>query len=156
MYWQYFEDLDKIEGAETPLSLRKSFFKVETTPQGPELIPITEEDPVEVGDRIRVRVEIRVDRAMSYVHFKDLRGAGLEPVDALSGYQYQNGLGYYRSIRDASMNYFFERLPQGTWTLEYDLRANLAGDFSNGIASLQCFYAPEYSSHSPGERIVIR
>ena len=155
LYWQYFEDLDQITPAETPLSLRKQIYKVTLTPDGEKLVALSDGAQLQPGDRLRIRVEIRVDRAMSYVHFKDMRAAGLEPVEALSGYQYQGGLGYYRSIRDASMNYFFETLPQGTWTLEYDLRANLSGSYSNGIATLQCFYAPEYSSHSAGERVEV-
>ena len=155
LYWQYFEDLDRITAAETPLSLRKQLYKVENTPDGEELIALADGATLTPGDRLRIRVEIRVDRAMSYVHFKDMRAAGLEPVETLSGYEYQGGLGYYRSIRDASTNFFFETLPQGTWVLEYDLRANLPGTYSNGIATLQCFYAPEYSSHSAGVKVEV-
>lgn len=155
LYWQYFEDLDQITAAETPLSLRKQLYKVENTPDGEELIALADGATLTPGDRLRIRVEIRVDRAMSYVHFKDMRAAGLEPVETLSGYEYQGGLGYYRSIRDASTNFFFETLPQGTWVLEYDLRTNLPGTYSNGIATLQCFYAPEYSSHSAGVKVEV-
>ncbi|GAI37220.1 unnamed protein product, partial [marine sediment metagenome] len=31
-------------------------------------------------------IELRVDRDMEYVHLKDQRGSGTEPVNVLSGY----------------------------------------------------------------------
>jgi len=155
MHWQYFEDLDKITGAETPLSLRKQLYRKVMVADGPQLTEIDADTPLKPGDLLTVRVEMRVDRAMNYVHLKDMRAAGFEPVKTLSGYEWKSGLGYYRSIRDASHNFFFETLPQGTWVLEYDLRVNLPGTFSNGIATLQCFYAPEYNSHSAGMTVAV-
>jgi uncharacterized protein YfaS (alpha-2-macroglobulin family) len=155
MHWQYFEDLDRITSAETPLSLRKQLFREDWTEDGPELVEVAPGMTLAPGDRLKVRVEIRVDRQMDYVHLKDMRAAGFEPAETLSGYQYQGGLGYYRSIRDASTNFFIEHLPQGTWVLEYDLRVNLAGTYSNGIATLQCFYAPEFNSHSAGLTVTV-
>ena len=155
MHWQYFEDLDQITSAETPLSLRKQLYRKVMVADGPQLTEIDADTPLKPGDLITVRVEMRVDRAMNYVHLKDMRAAGFEPMETLSGYEYKSGLGYYRSIRDASHNFFFETLPQGTWVLEYDLRVNLPGTFSNGIATLQCFYAPEYNSHSAGMTVEV-
>ena len=86
---------------------------------------------------------------------KDMRAAGLEPVDVLSKYKYQDGLGYYQSTRDAATNFFFDRLPKGVFVFEYDLRVNNAGQFSNGITTIQCMYAPEFTSHSEGVRIEV-
>ncbi len=87
---------------------------------------------------------------------KDMRAAGFEPVDVLSEYKWQEGLGYYQSTRDAATNFFFDRLPKGNYVFEYDLRANVKGDFSNGIATIQCMYAPEFSSQSEGIRVGIK
>ncbi|MFA7361072.1 MAG: alpha-2-macroglobulin family protein [Candidatus Kapaibacterium sp.] len=153
LYWQYFEDLDKITRSETGLSIEKKLFVVEETASGEVISPIGE---LKVGDKVRVRIELRSDRAMEYVHMKDMRAAGFEPVSVLSGYKYRDGLGYYESTRDAATNFFFGYLPKGTFVFEYDLRVNLAGDFSNGITSIQCMYAPEFSSHSEGVRVVVR
>ena len=108
-----------------------------------------------IRDRLTVRVELRTDRYLDYVHMKDLRAAGLEPVQALSGYQWKGGLGYYQSIRDAAMHFFFDRIAPGTYVFEYDLKVTHAGDFSNGITSVQCMYAPEFASHSEGVRIKV-
>ena len=82
-----------------------------------------------------------------------MRAAGFEPVNVLSGYKRQDGLGYYESTRDAATNFFISYLPQGTFVFEYDLRVNNKGDFSNGITTLQNMYAPEFSSHSKGVRV---
>ncbi|MEO0585846.1 MAG: alpha-2-macroglobulin, partial [Bacteroidota bacterium] len=154
MYWQYFEDLDKITFAETPLSIKKTINQEVMTDDGPVLRAIDKAD-LKPGDKLIIRVEMRVDRAMSYVHMKDMRGAGLEPINVLSQYQYKNGLGYYESTGDAATNFFFEYLPEGTHVFEYPLRVNLPGNYSNGITTIQCMYAPEFTSHSEGVRVKI-
>ncbi|MEP7218060.1 MAG: alpha-2-macroglobulin family protein [Bacteroidota bacterium] len=156
LYWQYFEQLDRITPHRSPLAIERKLYRVNATDHGPELEPITENSPLHVGDLLRVRIEIRVDRAMEYVHLKDMRGAGLEPTESLSGYRWENGLGYYMSIRDASMNFFFGGLPKGTHVFEYSLRASNAGVYSNGISTIQSMYAPEFASHSQGDIVRIR
>jgi len=153
VYWQYFEDLDKITTSSTPLKLSKKLFVQKNTDRGPVLNPVNENDELHVGDKIKVRIELRVDRDMEYVHMKDMRASCLEPVNVLSEYKWQDGLGYYESTKDASTNFFFSYLPRGTYVFEYPLFVTHAGNFSNGITSIQCMYAPEFSSHSEGVRI---
>ncbi|APX99461.1 alpha-2-macroglobulin family protein [Lacinutrix venerupis] len=155
MYWQYFEDLDKITSAETPLKLKKKLFKKTNTDKGEVITDITKDTKLEVGDLVRVRIELRSDRAMEFVHMKDMRAAGLEPVNVLSQYKYQDGLGYYEATKDASTNFFFDYLPKGIYVFEYDLRVSNAGNMSNGITTIQSMYAPEFSSHSEGSRITV-
>ncbi|NND50989.1 MAG: alpha-2-macroglobulin, partial [Flavobacteriaceae bacterium] len=155
LYWQYFEDLDKISSAETPLKLKKKLFLKSNTDLGEELTEITSTSNLKVGDLVRVRIELRSDRAMEFVHMKDMRASGLEPINVLSEYKWQDGLGYYESTKDASTNFFFDYLPKGVFVFEYDLRVNNSGEFSNGITTIQSMYAPEFSSHSEGIRILI-
>lgn len=155
VYWQYFENLDKITPHETPLKLEKKLFIERNTPTGPVIEPVTSDNPLKVGDRVKVRIELRVERDMEYVHMKDMRAAGFEPVNVLSGYRYQGGLGYYESTRDASTNFFIGYISRGTYVFEYELKASQAGEFSNGITTIQCMYAPEFASHSEGIRVVI-
>ena len=155
LYWQYFEDLDKITSAETPLKLKKKLFKKTNTDKGEVITDITKDTKLEVGDLVRVRIELRSDRAMEFVHMKDMRAAGLEPVNVLSQYKYQDGLGYYEATKDASTNFFFDYLPKGIYVFEYDLRVSNAGNMSNGITTIQSMYAPEFSSHSEGTRITV-
>ncbi len=149
LYWQYFEDLDKITPAQTPLQLSRNIFVVTNTDQG-ELLTDIKFAKLKPGDRLRVRIELKADRPMEFLHMKDMRAAGLEPVDVLSGYRWQESLGYYQSTRDASTNFFFDYVPKGVYVFEYDLRVNNRGNFSNGIATIQSMYAPEFSSHSAG------
>lgn len=156
VYWQYFEQLDKITPAETPLKLQKELFLKQNTDRGPVITPVNSKTSLKVGDLIRVHIELRVDRDMEYVHLKDMRAAGFEPVSTLSTYKYQDGLYYYESPRDLATNFFIGYLPKGTYVFEYDLRVSQKGDFSNGVTTIQCMYAPEFSSHSQGVRVVIR
>ena len=155
VYWQYFEDLDKITPSATPLKLVKKLFVERNTDKGPVLVAIEDGATLKVGDKVKVRIELRVDRDMEYVHMKDMRAACMEPVNVLSGYQYQGGLGYYESTKDASTNFFFGWLNKGTYVFEYPLFVTHQGNFSNGITSIQCMYAPEFTSHSEGIRVSV-
>jgi TonB-dependent SusC/RagA subfamily outer membrane receptor len=155
LYWQYFEDLDKITGAETPLKLSKKVFIVTRTEGKESLTEVNGNVAVKVGDLLRIRIELKADRPMEFLHMKDMRASGLEPVDVLSEYKWQEGIGYYQSTRDASTNFFFDYVSTGVYVFEYDLRANNKGDFSNGIATIQSMYAPEFGSHSEGIRLKI-
>jgi len=155
LYWQYFEDLDKITSAETPLKLKKKLFLKTNTDKGEQISEITEATALKVGDLVRVRIELRSDRDMEFIHMKDMRAAGFEPVNVLSQYKWQDGLGYYEATKDASTNFFFDYLPKGIYVFEYDLRVNNAGNMSNGITTIQSMYAPEFSSHSEGIRVKV-
>lgn len=155
LYWQYFDDLDMITPAETPLKLTKKMFVVTNTERG-ELLTDIDKVPLKPGDLLRVRIELSTDRPMEFVHMKDMRAAGLEPIDVLSQYKWQEDLGYYQSTRDAATHFFFDYVPKGIYVFEYDLRVNNKGNFSNGITSIQSMYAPEFSSHSEGVRIEVR
>jgi len=155
VYWQYFEQLDKIEKASTELKLEKSLFLETNTQTGPIITPITEETQLKVGDKIKVVIDITTDRNLEYVHLKDMRASGLEPTNVISSYKWQGGIGYYENTRDAATNFFINYLPQGTYRFEYSLIVNIPGVFSNGITSIQCMYAPEFSAHSEGIKIKI-
>lgn len=156
MYWQYFEQLDKITAAETNLKLEKQLFIEKQTDQGKKLYAITNQNQLKLGDKITVRIVLTTDRDMDYVHLKDMRAAALEPTQVFSTYRWQDGLGYYQSTKDASTNFFIDHLPKGKYVFEYTLIVSQVGDFSNGITSIQCMYAPEFSSHSEGIRIQVK
>ena len=156
LYWQYFEELDKVTPAATPLSLERQLYRETRTAAGPQLERLTPATPLRVGDALVVRLVLRTDRALEYVHLKDQRAAGLEPINQRSGYQYQNGLGYYESPRDAATNFFLSEVPRGTHVFEYRLRASQAGNFSGGLSQAQCLYAPEFGATSAGVRLEIK
>ena len=106
VYWQYFEDLDKITSAATGLRIDKKLFVQKNTDRGPVIEALDKNNTLHVGDRVKVRIEIRTDRDLEYVHLKDMRASGMEPVNVLSAYKWNAGLGYYESTKDASNNYF--------------------------------------------------
>jgi uncharacterized protein YfaS (alpha-2-macroglobulin family) len=155
VHWQYLEDMSKVTPYEgTPLQLKKTLFVKRTTNEGQVLYPI--EGPLDVGDELVVRIELRVDRDMEYVHLKDQRGSGTEPVDVLSCYRYQDGLGYYQSTRDTATHFFMDYLPKGVYVFEYSTRIQQKGKYQTGIAAIQCMYAPEFNSHSESFDLEVR
>jgi len=153
VYWQYFENLDKITFAETPLKLSKKLFIEKNSEKGPVLTPVNDGTGLKVGDKIKVRIELRVDRDMEYVHMKDMRASCMEPVNVISEYKYQGGLGYYETTKDVSTNFFFGYLNKGTYVFEYPMFVTHSGNFSNGVTSIQCMYAPGFTAHSEGVRV---
>lgn len=155
MYWQYFENMDKITPAKSPLQVTRKLFLQKKTPNGMVLEAITEQTALHPGDKVTVRIEMRNDRDMEYIHLKDLRASGFEPVNVFSQYNYQDGLGYYESTKDASTDFFFSFLPKGAHVFEYPLTVIHAGDFSCGVAEAQCMYAPEFAAHSEGLRVKV-
>jgi hypothetical protein len=155
VHWQYLEDMSKVTPYEgTPLQLIKTIYVKRNTDQGQVLYPV--EGSLEVGDELVVRIELRVDRDMEYVHLKDQRGSGTEPVNVISRYQYQDGLGYYESTRDTASHFFMDYLPKGVYVFEYSTRIQHKGEYQTGIASIQCMYAPEFNSHSESFNLNVR
>ena len=120
-----------------------------------QLRPIAEGETIEPGDQIEVQLSIRARHAAEYVHLRDPRGAGFEPQSTASGYRWNLGIGYYEEIRDSGTNFFIEWLPAGEYTLKYRLRANMAGTFRVGAATLQSLYAPEFAAYSAGHRLEV-
>jgi hypothetical protein len=177
LYWQYFENLDNITPAATPLKLEKRLFVEKNTPAGPVLEAVSKDETkcpsLKIGDKLKVRIILTVDRNLEFVHMKDMRASSFEPYiltmsnpssgisypnqsgDGLSGYHHQDGLGYYQTTTDQATNFFFDYLPKGTYVFEYALKINAAGDYSNGITTIQCMYAPDFSAHSEGIRVHI-
>ncbi|MDR0612069.1 MAG: hypothetical protein LBG45_01005 [Dysgonamonadaceae bacterium] len=164
LYWQYFEDLDRIKAAKTGLNVEKALFiekmtgtELKTGGSQTTLSPVTEATPLKVGDKAVVRLIVRADRDFEYVLLKDMRASCFEPVRQLSGVRRAQGAVYYQSPKDASMNYYFHNLPKGTYVFEYPLYVTNEGNYSNGITTVQCLYAPEFVSHaSDGIRYTVK
>lgn len=156
VYWQYFDMLDRITppgGGKPELSVMKKLYIKRNTDRGPVLDTLADNATLRAGDRVVVRMIVRADRDFEYVHVKDMRAACFEPENVLSGYRWQDGLGYYETTKDASTDLFFSSLPRGTHVFEYTLLAGPSGDFSNGVTTIECMYAPEFSYHSEGIRV---
>jgi uncharacterized protein YfaS (alpha-2-macroglobulin family) len=155
VYWSYFEELDKVKNAGSDLmKIEKELYLKKTTPKGNELVKITEKTPLKLGDLVTIRLVFSVKEDIDFVHLKDMRASGFEPVDVLSEYVYKEGLRFYKSTKDVATHFFFDSIKPGTYVLEYDVRVNNQGSFSGGITTIQSMYAPEYSSHTSSTRVI--
>jgi hypothetical protein len=155
VYWQYFENLDKIKAAGNAIKISKELFITRNTDKGPVLERFTEGNFIKVGDKITVRIQIQSDRNMEYVHVRDMRAASFETINPISGYNWKGGLGFYQSAKDASMDFYIDYLRKGEYVFEYQLNATLSGTFTNGITTAQCMYAPEFMSHTGSSVIMV-
>ena len=139
LYWQYFEDMDKVSHSQQGFDVKAYYYKV--TDDG-SLAAI--DGPVHVGDKVRVRLRFTTDRALEYVQIKALRPAGLEPVSSRSGRRWNGGLSYYMAVEDAASSLYIDRLDKGDYAVEFDCWASQTGSFLSGTVTLQCLYAPEF------------
>lgn len=153
IYWQYFEDMDKITASASPLSITKQLFMERNTNTGKLLEPVNENAILKPGDKVVIRLTIKSDRHMEYLHLKDTRASTMEPTNVLSGFKWQDGLGYYESTKDASTNFFISELRKGTYVFDYPVFITHTGVFFTGNASIQCMYAPEFTANSGGMKI---
>ena len=151
MYRQYYQELDKIKGQSGALKVSKKLFVM----NGATMMPI-EKAELKKGDKVITRLVVTTDRNLEFVALKDLRAACFEPVDQLSGSRWKESVCYYQTAKDASTQFFFAYLPKGTYVFEYELWVNNAGAYTSGIATIQCQYAPEFVSHTGGEKILIK
>lgn len=147
-YWQYVEEISKVSESSTGLRIQRALYHEEIGPNGARLVPVTAENPVRLGEKLTVRLTITSDRDLEYVHLKDSRAAAFEPVNSHTKYVYRGPLPYTMVPRDAAMDFFFDRVPEGTHIIDYPLLATQLGTFLNGLATAECMYAPEFRGHS--------
>jgi uncharacterized protein YfaS (alpha-2-macroglobulin family) len=158
-HWSYMEDIGKVTShRQGPLTLKKSVFVQRNTKSGPVIEPVKQEGgtPLEVGDLVKIRIELRTDRDMEYAHMRDGRGSGMEPVNVISQYKYQDGLWYYESTKDTATHFYIDYLPKGTYVFEYPLRVVHKGKYQNDMALIECMYAPEFNSHSDSVTLEVK
>ena len=124
------------------MSVEKKLFVETNNGTNRQIRPVTPEQPLRIGDKVIVRLTIRTDREMNYVFLKDLRAGCFEPADQLSSPESRDGIWYYRSPKDVSENFFINRLPEGTFVLEYPVYVSRSGEYAGGISTIQCMYAP--------------
>ena len=109
-----------------------------------------------LGDKLTTRYIITADRDYEYVCLRADRAAAAEPAEQVSGYRYQSGLGYYRAVRDAHTDYFFDSLPKGTYVLEETSFVDRTGTYTTGLCRLQCIYAPEFGGHTTAATLEVK
>lgn len=156
VYAQYLSPLSDIRRQGKELQVEKQLFVERLSAEGkPTLQPIQTGTRLQPGDKVVSRLVIRADRKFDFVHLKDSRGACFEPIGQLSGYRWNQGIGYYVEIKDAATNFFFDSLGKGVYVLEHSYRIARAGSYQAGLATIQCAYAPEMAGHSATMRVEI-
>lgn len=147
VYAQYLESMDQIGEQGNGLSVSRQLYK------GDEAL--NESAPLKVGDKITVRLTVKADRDMDFVQIKDDRAACMEPLQAVSGFRWSNGLGYYQATKDSSTQFFIDQMRKGTYVIEYQVYVNRTGEYQAGIATVQSAYAPEFGGHTGGYRVMV-
>lgn len=155
LYWQYFENLENIKSDSTEvLSITKNLYKKVKSSEGDKLVELNKET-LKPGDLITIRLILKTENNLEFVHLKDSRASSFEPVDVISKHEWKDGLSFYRSTKDVATHFFFDTIKKGIYVLEYDVRVNHSGSFIDGISTLQSMYAPEFSAHSISTKIKI-
>lgn len=118
--------------------------------------PLAEGDALTKGYRVRQVFTITADRDYDFVSLKAARAACLEPAEALSGYTSDGDVWFYRVVRDASNEYFFEQLRKGSHTLTEEMFVDRTGTYTLGTAKVQSLYAPEFTGNSSGLSVTVK
>lgn len=153
VYQQYFVPLDKVRKNKTDLNIEKKVFVEVNNGKEIQLKEVTKDNPLKVGDKAIVRLTVRSGMDMDFVCIKDLRAGCFEPVSQVSKQEYREGISFFRSPKDASENFFIDFLPAGTFVIEYSVYVSREGEYSGGICTIQCLYAPEFISNTEGYEI---
>ncbi len=153
--WHYSTEKLPAEDRGDFFSVSRKYFRRATNGREFVLTPLAEGAVLKPGDEIEVQISLRTKHEAEYVHLRDPRAAGLEPENAVSRWKWDLGIAWYEETRDSATNFFFERLPVGQYTFKYRLRANMAGTFRVGPATVQSMYAPEFNAFSAGAILVV-
>ena len=149
VYTQYLEDMDQLQSAKgNGLKITRTYYR-----DGKELSSKTD---LHVGDELTVRLTVKADRDMDFIQIKDTRAACMEPKEALSGYRHSDAIGYYQVMRDASAEFFIDKLRKGIVQIEYKVYIDRPGTYQTGIATVQSAYAPEFGGHTKSLSVTVR
>ena len=149
VYAQCLEDMDQLQSAKgNGLKITRAYYR-----DGKEVSSKTD---LHVGDELIVRLTVKADRDMDFVQIKDTRAACMEPKEALSGYRHSDAIGYYQVMRDASAEFFIDKLRKGIIQIEYKVYIDRPGTYQTGIATVQSAYAPEFGGHTKSLSVTVR
>lgn len=152
VYAQFEENLDQVVRQGNGLNVDKKLYVEKIVRDKRQLQPIMDKTQLKVGDKVVVRLIVRLDRTMDFVQLRDQRAACFEPIEFLSGYRNVGDAACYVAVKDASTDLFFDTLNKGTYVLEYSYRVDRAGSYETGVTTIQSAYAPEYAAHSASFR----
>ncbi|MCH8474562.1 MAG: hypothetical protein LAT55_04970 [Opitutales bacterium] len=132
-----------------------------------EWMELEENELIEAGDRVEVRLLLEVPVDLEYLVFEDQKAAGLEPEQQRSGertyavaQRADGSFGDDRTfahmeIRDKHTAFFIDRLPNGLHEIRYNLRAETPGRFTALPVLGHAMYVPEVRANSSSFRLGI-
>ena len=133
--YHYTDRADRLQSNASGISVRKS---------------MSADAPLNVGQRVKLTITLKVDRAMDYIVVDDERAACFEPVDTHSGWRHMRGASCYVEVGQTTTRFFIEHLERGTYTFDYEIYATTEGRFLSGATTARCLYAPEFQSTQHG------
>ena len=138
VYAEFKQPLSEIASAESGIKVRRVIVPAESQGRGTA--------QAKVGEKVKVTLIITADRDYDFVQIMDKRAACLEPVNQLSGYQWN--LGCYVSPRDNTTNFYFNRLSKGKHIVEMEYYVDRKGDYQGGTCTAKCAYSPEFGGRT--------
>ena len=148
--WYYFTKPASLDTLNKSVHISKQFYSYD---KNKGWIPLTNDTHLKTGDKVRVKLTVETASRLKFVHISDPRAAAFEPADNNSGYKYNDGLGYYQSVKDTGLEIFTESVPRGISEISYDMIVAMDGQFTSGPARLQCMYQPSVTAYSNSESI---
>lgn len=145
VYAEFKQPLSEIASAESGIKVRRVIVPAESQGRGTA--------QAKVGEKVKVTLIITADRDYDFVQIMDKRAACLEPVNQLSGYQWN--LGCYVSPRDNTTNFYFDRLSKGKHVVEMEYYVDRKGDYQGGTCSARCAYSPEFGGRTEGYELKV-
>lgn len=145
VYAEFKQPLSEIASAESGIKVRRVIVPAESQGRGTA--------QAKVGEKVKVTLIITADRDYDFVQIMDKRAACLEPVNQLSGYQWN--LGCYVSPRDNTTNFYFNRLSKGKHIVEMEYYVDRKGDYQGGTCTAKCAYSPEFGGRTEGYELKV-
>ena len=145
VYAEFKQPLSEIASAESGIKVRRVIVPAESQGRGTA--------QAKVGEKVKVTLIITADRDYDFVQIMDKRAACLEPVNQLSGYQWN--LGCYVSPRDNTTNFYFDRLSKGKHIVEMEYYVDRKGDYQGGTCTAKCAYSPEFGGRTEGYELKV-
>ena len=145
VYAEFKQPLSEIASAESGIKVRRVIVPAESQGKG--------KAQAKVGEKVKVTLIITADRDYDFVQIMDKRAACLEPVNQLSGYQWN--LGCYVSPRDNTTNFYFDRLSKGKHIVEMEYYVDRKGDYQGGTCTAKCAYSPEFGGRTETYELIV-
>jgi uncharacterized protein YfaS (alpha-2-macroglobulin family) len=157
LYHTFTQNLADVKNSGNGMQLKRTLWRILSDAQGERLEEVTPCTMLHKGDRIKVKLDLTLDRTYEYLQLKSERAASMEPVSTDAGYTYNftHDILYYRAPTNTSDDLYIERLESGSYTIEYDLYVQKTGTYSMGLATIQCLYAPAYRALTPNTTLTV-